>query len=126
MPGLVASAAVEGRDGFCGHPAFDASVGWGLVAAFLFLATSGQLCARISIMVIPLSVAWRAVVVAGRGALWALFAFLRGDCPWVCMVVEVEQVSWVEVNGGFVDSIEVVDWGVEVFLRFVKLCPFCI
>ena len=36
MPELVAGAAVEGRDGVGGHPAFDASVGWGPVAAFCF------------------------------------------------------------------------------------------
>ena len=72
----------------------------------------------IAVTVITLSVAWCAVVVADRGTIRALGAFLRGDCLWVCVVEEVEPFSWIEVEGGFVDSVEVVDWGVEVLLRF--------
>ena len=53
-----------------------------------------------------------------RGAVRALGAFLRGDGLWVCVVVEVEPFSWVEVEGGFVDSVEVVDWSIELLLRF--------
>ena len=74
--------------------------------------------ARGAVGVITFSVARGAVVVADWGAVRALGAFLRGDCLWVCVVVEVEPFSWVEVEGGFVDSVEVVDRGVEVFLRF--------
>ena len=32
------------------------------------------------------------------------------------MVVEVEPFGWIEVKDGFVDSIEIFDRGVELFL----------
>jgi hypothetical protein len=93
-----------------------------------FLLGSVQLLsvARLAVKIIPLSVAWSAVVVAGRGAVRALGAFLRGDCLRVGMVVEVEPFGGVEVEDGCVDFIEVFDRGVEAFLRFEELRLFCV
>ena len=73
---------------------------------------------RLSVRVIALSVAWSAVVFAGRRAVRALGSFLRGDRLRVGMVVEVEPFDGVEVEDGCVDFIEVFDRVVEVFLRF--------
>ena len=114
MPGLVAGAAVEGHDGVGGHPAFVASVGWGLVAAFCFCPRRVD-CAHLDQGNRASCCVARGRRRGPRGALGARCLFAQ-DCPRVSMIVEVEPVCWVEVKGGFVDSIEVVDWGVEVFL----------
>ena len=44
----------------------------------------------------------------------ALRTFLRGDRFWVAMVIKIEPFRWIEVEGGRVDFVELVDRSVEV------------
>ena len=88
--------------------------GWARVSTWFLVAVPFLAVAGIPVGVVPLSVAWCAVFVAGRGAVRALRFFLRGDCFWIAMVVKVEPVCWIEVKGGRVDGIKVSDRSVEV------------
>ena len=77
MPELVAGAAVEGRDGVGGHPAFDASVGWGPVAAFCFCPHRVD-CAHLDLGSRAFCCVARGRRRGPRGALGARCFFARG------------------------------------------------
>ena len=79
---------------------------WARVPTRFLVAVPILAVAGIPFGVVPLSVAWCAVFVAGRGA---VSSFLRGDRFWIAMVVQVEPVGRIEVKSGRVDGIKVFD-----------------
>ena len=89
-------------------------LGWARVSTWFLVAVSVLAVSNIAVGVVPLSVAWCAVVVAGRGAVLALNSFLRGDRFRIAMVVQGEPVGWVEIKSGRVNGIKVFDRSIEV------------
>jgi hypothetical protein len=57
-------------------------------------------------------------------ARWALQTFLRRDSFWVAMVVKIEPSRWIEVEGGRVDFVEIIDLGVEVFFDLYSFAHY--